>query len=74
MSCVVADTTKWGKRENIVEYEYSLVPTDNASITSLSDLKDGVYSIQLSGERPGCRTSTGPGTMHVKRNTSIDMT
>ena len=42
--------------------KWDLVPGDNSAVTSLSDLKDGVYSIQLSGERSGCGLgSQGPG-------------
>jgi hypothetical protein len=47
--------------------DWILVPTDNnLSISSLSDLKTGVYSIELSGERSGCGSdSKGPGMMMV---------
>ena len=42
---------------------WSLVPSsDDSAVTSLSDLKDGVYSIQIAGQRSGCALgSNGPG-------------
>ena len=64
----------WGlaKQTRLAENNYfdsntwRLVPVDSEPITSLSDLKTGVYSIQLAGERPGCGLdSMGPGMMMI---------
>jgi len=41
---------------------WNLVRKEKAvPITSLSELKEGVYSIQMSGERMGCEFDAGPG-------------
>ena len=55
--------------------KWRLVPTENGTITSLSDLTTGVYSIQLSGERPGCKLdSEGPGTAIFSRRQALSET
>ena len=59
---VLARTPRQGTNEYFNTDTWSLVASDNNTITSLSDLKDGVYSIQLSGVRSGCGLdSKGPG-------------
>lgn len=45
------------------ENKWMLVPADNKPVTTLSDLNDGVYSIQLSGERSNCGSTVGQGMM-----------
>jgi hypothetical protein len=40
---------------------WNLAAVDSEPITSLSELKTGVYSIQLLMERVACGPSTGPG-------------
>jgi hypothetical protein len=63
---VLAENPRQGKNDYFDPNDWSLVPSDNKPITSLSDLKTGVYSIQLSGERAGCGPdSKGPGMMVV---------
>jgi hypothetical protein len=56
-------TPKLNKTQYFDPNDLSLVPTDNnLGIASLSDLKSGVYSIELSGERAGCGSdSKGSG-------------
>ena len=64
-SGLVAVAKNTGLRENYFfdSEKWRLVPAENGTITSLSDLTTGVYSIQLSGERPDCKLdSEGPGT------------
>jgi len=48
-----------------------LTPTDNVAVASLSDLKDGVYTIQLSEERSICGPLDGPGTTIAERVTPM---
>ena len=61
---VLARTSKQATNEYFNTDMSGLVGADNGAVTSLSDLKDGVYSIQLSGERSGCGLdSQGPGMM-----------
>lgn len=59
----LAKQTRLAKNEYFDPDRWNLVPVDSEPITSMSDLKAGVYSIQLSGERPGCGVmgSKGPG-------------
>ena len=59
----LANQTRLAKNDYFDSNTLSLLPVDSEPITSLSDLKAGVYSIQLSGERPGCGVvgSKGPG-------------
>ena len=45
------------------EDKWSLVPADNTPVTNLSDVRDGVYSIQLPGERSSCGSTVGQGMM-----------
>lgn len=50
------------KNDSFDPYEWHLVPANNEAVTYLSDLKSGVFSIQLSGERSRCGlASRGPG-------------
>jgi hypothetical protein len=39
---------------------WELLPVENGSINSLSDVSDGVYSIELAETRPACSTPS-PG-------------
>ena len=59
---VLAKSPRVSTNDYFDSNKWNLVPGDNSAITSLSDLKVGVYSIQLSGERSGCGLgSQGPG-------------
>jgi hypothetical protein len=61
---VLAENPRLGKNDYFDPNDWSLVPADSEPITSLSDLKSGVYSIRLSGERSGCGLdSKGPGML-----------
>lgn len=61
---VLGENPRLGKNDYFDPNDWSLVPADSQPVTSLSDMKSGVYSIQLSGERPGCGLdSKGPGVI-----------
>ena len=63
---VFAKSPRVSTNDHFEPNKWSLVPGDNSAIMSLSDLKDGVYSIQLSGERSGCGLgSQGPGMVII---------
>jgi len=62
----LAKQTRLAKNDYFDSNTWSLLPVDSEPITSLSDLKAGVYSIQLSGERAGCGLdSKGPGMVMI---------
>jgi len=74
---LVAVAKNTGLRENYFfdSEKWRLVLAENGTITSLSDLTTGVYSIQLSGERPGCKLdSEGPGTAIFSRRQALSET
>lgn len=61
---VADDSNRQNENDYFNPDKWSLRPADSEPITSLSDLKSGVYSVQLSGERSGCGLdSKGPGMM-----------
>lgn len=61
---VLANKVMLSKNMYFDENKWSLVPADNKPVTTLSDVSDGVYSIQpSSGERSKCGSTVGPGMM-----------
>lgn len=46
------------------ENMWTLVESEDESVHTLSDLRDGVYSLELAATRSGCQPS-GPGTSGV---------
>ena len=56
-----ANAARLSKNVYFDENKWDLVPADNQPVAALSDLKDAVYSIQLSGERAGCGSTLGTG-------------
>lgn len=59
---VLAEKPRQGEDDYFHPKDWNLVPADSEPVTSLSDLKTGVYFIMLSGERSGCGLdSNGPG-------------
>lgn len=63
LGALAKGTPRLNKTQYFDPNDLTLVPTDNnLGIASLSDLKSGVYSIELSGERANCGSdSKGPG-------------
>lgn len=61
---VLAKNIRQDENDYFDSASWSLMPADNEAATSLSDLKTGVYSIQLREKRSGCGLdSKGPGMM-----------
>lgn len=69
---VLAENPRQGEDDYFHPNDYSLVPADNVPMRSLTDLKTGVYSIQLSGERSDCGLdSKGPGMVMMIKMTAL---
>ena len=58
---VVAHTVRLDNNGYFDDQDWNLVPAENKVATSVSDLTDGVYLIELSEKRPLCIPSKGPG-------------
>ena len=58
---VVANTIRLDNNGYFDDQDWNLVPTENEVATSLSDLTDGIYLIELSEKRSFCIPSKGPG-------------
>ena len=54
LTWAVAKQTSLAEDDYFDSDKWTFVPSDNDPITSLSELKTGVYYIQLLGKRAGC--------------------